>query len=318
MKALLTGANGFIGKRLTRRLLRAGFSLRLLTRDIGKFKYKSSNVDIVEGDLSLNKLDLHSLVSGCDLIFHCAAEISDISKMRSLHIDATKRLLKAAVEIAKIEGKKIHWIQLSSIGVYGNFSKQVNITEKSRIAPKSDYEKSKAVSDKILIQMLTKSNVTYSILRPSNVVGNDMKNKSFFSLINAIKSRKFFFVRNRESIANYIHVDDVVEALFLCGTSFKAKNQIFNLSNDCKLAEIVYAVCITNNISKKIYCLPEFSVRLLCSVMTIFNIKVLTINRINALTSLKTYPSNKIKNYLGFLPLKPIPRYASQYAKNNE
>lgn len=315
MKVLVTGGGGFLGRSLVNKLLNLGHTVRLISRS--PMDAPNKNLEVIVGDLTSEQLDFIDLALGCDVIFNCAGELADESKMELLHVDATKRLLRAVVTSSQIDGNKKHWVQLSSVGAYGALrsSRRLIIDEFSGLHPQNKYERTKAAADELIINLCKISTVTFSILRPSNIVGSSMKNQSFAALLNAIKQKKFFFIGSRESLSTYIHVDDVVDALILCGTVPEAKNQIFNLSNDCQLAEIVSVVANSSGISSDFFCIPERPLRLSVWFLSKFMRLPLTASRIDSLVSRTTYPSSKIRNTLGFSPSRSIPVFAAEYSK---
>jgi nucleoside-diphosphate-sugar epimerase len=317
MKALVTGANGFIGRSLTKKLVDDGFFVRVLTRSNAKTPFH--NVEVATGDLALSETDLSNIATGCDVIFHCAGEVSDPNKMHAIHVDGTKKLIDAVNKSIKFDDKPKHFIQLSSVGAYGNAVKRNQtrvVTEESACNPIGEYEITKTLSDQIIISSIKNTNLTYTILRPSNVVGFLMPNQSFKSLLRAIKCRQFFFIGSRKSISNYIHVDDVVDALIICAKNKKAENQIFNLSKDCDLYDIVSMVSFSFGLKENFICLPELPIRFGVYLLSkIFRLP-LTNKRIDALVSKTKYPATKIRDVLGFSPSRSIPEFAVEYLKS--
>jgi|GEM_PF-344908 len=305
----VTGPSGFIGKALVERLSSAESCIRLLSRrDI-------LSVDCLErfrGDLSDPATSFDAFLAGVDVIYHCAGEIVDIDAMRPLHVDGTARLVNAVLDEIKRSNKPIHWVQLSSVGAYGPpegyVGKRRVINESSEVRPCGEYEVTKTLSDELVIQA-SKNNplFTYTILRPSNVIGKNMTNRSLQSLIGAVRNRYFFYVGGKSAITNYIHVDDVVSALMLCGFDARAKGEIFNLSNDCLLKDLIRSIEISLNLRFTKLCVPEIPLRILVSIISNFVNIPLTSSRIDALVNKTYYPIGRISWVLGFTPQYAIP-----------
>ena len=317
MKALVTGANGFIGRSLIKKLNDDGFLVRVLSRSNNKNLFDS--VEVVLGDLTSNEGDWSNIAIGCDVIFHCAGEVNDQHKMYALHVEGTKKLIDADHKSINLDGKPKHFIQLSSVGTYGQSIKTNQsrvVTEESDCNPVGEYEITKALSDKIIIKAAKNHSMTYTILRPSNVVGLSMPNQSFKKLLVAIEKRQFFFIGTRKSISTYIHVDDVVDALMLCAKDNRAINQIFNLSNDCKLNDIVNIVSLSFGFKPFFLCLPEWLLRSLVFLSPRFFRFPLTHRRIDSLISQTRYPASKINVALGFRPSRSILDFAVEYSKS--
>lgn len=74
MRILVTGANGFVGSSVTRQLLDAGHQVRAMVRPKSDLQNLEGLVlELVEGDL-LDVNSLYRAVSGCDSLFHVAAD----------------------------------------------------------------------------------------------------------------------------------------------------------------------------------------------------------------------------------------------------
>src|SRR5512133_1472318 len=101
MKCFITGANGFIGFRLTERLSTEGHSVTCLVRSQDRFRELShlKGVTSVIGDLD----DIRALdegAAGCDIVFHMAALAKPWSRDKSLpfrvNVQGTENILKAS------------------------------------------------------------------------------------------------------------------------------------------------------------------------------------------------------------------------------
>ena len=167
----ITGATGFIGKALMHECVKRGFETRVLTRSKSKLHLIPSSVRVFFGDLIDENYNPSNFVNNLDVLYNCAGEINDESKMYNLHVNGTKKLLNSA------SGKIGNWVQLSSVGVYGVCRDGI-ITENSKEQPLGVYERSKAESDNIV----KNSSIPYVILRPSNVFGSNMPNQSLKGL----------------------------------------------------------------------------------------------------------------------------------------
>ena len=100
MKVLVTGANGFVGAHLCRRLVERGADVRALVREGSDHSgLKGQSVDIVHGDI----LDLPSLeraTQDCEQVYHLAANVKFFTRnpeaMRSANTQGTRNVLAAA------------------------------------------------------------------------------------------------------------------------------------------------------------------------------------------------------------------------------
>lgn len=309
MKIAITGASGLIGRSLFDELLSVGHEISILTR---KGEFPVPFIKIVKGDLLSDKSDFLALVDGVDVIYHCAGEIKDESLMAELHIGGTRRMLDAVRESIKKNRKPVHWIQLSSVGAYGidgpTSRRKRIINEQSPESPLSIYEITKTASDQLVREFSSKEPLfSFTILRPTIVIGSKMPNESFHAMARMIKRGFFFWIGRKEAIANYVHLDDVVGALIKCLNDPRSKGRVFIISNDCPLAEVVAAFANSMRVPVPKLVMPETLLRLLVGIVGPWVRLPLTIQRIDALTRQTHYSSKLIYEILGYLPSASIP-----------
>jgi nucleoside-diphosphate-sugar epimerase len=213
--------------------------------------------------------------------------------MQALHVDGTRKLATSASQKIK------HWVQLSSVGVYGPINSGT-ITETALLNPIGPYEVTKAESDKIVLEAASNGAFTCCVLRPSNVFGNEMTNQSLFGLISIIDRGLFFYIGKPGASANYIHVDNVVRALTLCGTESKAKGKIFNLSDQIKMEEFVDLISKELSVKAPILRLPKRLAIAAAQTLGLLPGVPLSVSRVNALSNFSSYPINKIQSELNY------------------
>jgi len=235
------------------------------------------------------------VLSGYDVIFHCAGEKRDKLLMRKLHVEGTRKLLELVRD-------PIHWVQLSSISVYGHSGPRnadCIVTEETQGTPVGEYETTKAESDQLILEAAN-SGMTYSILRPTGIFGRDMQDQSLRTLVQVVRKGLFFYVGNRGSIAGYVHVDDVVDALLRCGADIRSRGHIFNISNDCLFEELVDGIAVAAGVRRPRLRIPEVLARVCVKTFSPVLPLPLTSTRIDALVNRTRYPSTKIERGLDF------------------
>lgn len=292
MKIAITGGSGFIGQMLLKKHLELGDEVHVLSRREPSEFSISPNLFCHKGDL----LDINSLESflfETDVLYHCAAEIYDESKMQAVNVDGTINLLKVGT------GKIKHWVQLSSVGVYGPVDGGI-ITENHLYNPINPYEKTKLQSDLLVMESGVSNGFTFAVIRPSNVFGSEMRNSSLFQLIKMINSGYYFFIGPRGASANYIAVSNVVQALFLAATHPKAKNEIFNISSWTTMENFI--AMIAKELERP---LPKYRVsltfiKMVAELLSVVPKNPLTVSRVKALSNRSIYSTSKIINQLGY------------------
>ncbi len=295
MIVAVTGGTGFIGKKLIERLIERGDSVRLLTRNSRLPKdFPNVAVEVCQCDLLDMDIDrLATMLEGVEVIYHCAGQLSDAKAMRLLHVEGTRKLLQAA------EGKVSHWVQLSSVGVYGPVHEGI-VDESSRLNPIGEYEITKTESDALVIDAASRGGFSWAILRPSNVFGASMTNQSLFKMAAMVDKGLFFYIGQPGASANYIHVDNVAEGLIRCGTMDAARGGIFNLSDHRTLEQFVSMIAQALGKSAPRLRIPLPIARLVAATLGKLPGFPLTSSRVDALTNRADYPVSHIRQTLGY------------------
>jgi nucleoside-diphosphate-sugar epimerase len=280
-----------------RRLLAAGDTVRALSRRLSRNHLVGC--DWTEGDLTGDPEQLSKFARGAEVLYHCAAEVRDPKLMGAVNVDGTQNLIRAA------GGHIGRWVDLSSVGVYGAFRAGA-VTEDTPLRPQGVYETSKAAADDSVCEAAAKGRFALSILRPSNVYGPDMPNRSVFQMIDMIHRGWFFFIGPPGASANYVHVDNVVDSLVLCGTLTEAAGRVYNLSDWSTMEDFVGWISAHLGASTPRLRAPEGPMRLLARAGSLIPGFPLTPSRVDALTSRTRYPSARIERELGYRPLRSL------------
>ncbi|MFJ2540735.1 NAD-dependent epimerase/dehydratase family protein [Pseudomonas sp. NPDC087614] len=309
MKFFLTGGSGFIGRALCRALVARGDEVVILSR---KTWLSVPGVEVILGDVSDLGGELSSRLHDVDVVINCMGEVGAETKMYELHVNGTRRLIGSFLSHSKKTKKPIHFVQLSSVGAYGMASRsngrRLTVDEQSVPYPVGQYEVSKTVADEMVVSYCTENPaMTYTIVRPTNVVGQDMSNRSFHQLANMVRRGVFFYIGNTAAVANYVHVEDVVRALVLCATDGRAKNKTYIVSNDCMLRKVIIAMAKRYQVRYPRLVIPAWLARLSVALFSSIPKFPLTTGRVDALVSKVSYSNELIKAELGFTAIFDIP-----------
>lgn len=303
----ITGGTGFVGSELIKKCIARGWYIRILTRG-NKSIPINSHVEIFHGDLT-NTVDWSGFIKNVDVIINCAGVIDDKKNINAVNVEGPLRLLNASL------GKVKRWVQLSSAGVYG-IPKDKIINEKSPLSPQNPYEISKANFDKILSDVAIQNKLDFVILRPTNIFGSRMTNKSMFQLVSAVKRNIFFFIGNPGNWANYVHVNDVVNALMLIAVKPKYSEHIYNISNNITIEKFIEIICQALYIPTPKIRLPLLVVKPLVIFLGWLPFIPLTSSRLKAITSKTIYSTKSLEKNLGFKFEVPLQESLYSFAKH--
>lgn len=288
----ITGGSGFIGSALVERHLAAGDVVRCLTRS-PRVGARSRAVTIY-GDLASPGKSLVQFADGLDVLYHCAGEVRDPERMRTVNVGGTRTLLDAAA------GRIGRWVQLSSAGVYGRHRHGV-VDEETPIAPAGVYEETKAAADALVLEAARQRRVASAVvLRPSIVFGEGMPNQSIHQMARVIDRGLFFFIGAPGASANYVHRSNVVDALVVCGTSPAAANRVYNLSDWCTIEDFAGAIADALGKRRPSLRLPEGPVRAAVRTFGRLTKLPLTESRVDALVNRSRYPIARIQRELDY------------------
>lgn len=300
MKVAVTGGGGFIGSKLVLRLLEQGHCVNILSRMRPPDSDGSHpKLQHFQADLCSDRPDLDAFLDGVSLLFHCAGEIKDELAMQALHVDGTRNLIDQA------SGKIQHWIQLSSVGAYGPQLQGI-ITEDTQERPIGTYERTKTQSDGLVLEAAANQAFKCTILRPANVIGANMPNRSVFQMIEAIDRGVFAFIGPSGAMTNYVSVEDVVKALILCAQREAESPEIYNLAEPLTLEEFVGAICSALHKPPPRLRLPKWLMGLMVVVVGKIPGFPLNSNRIDALTNRARYDATKISQQLAYTSEKSV------------
>lgn len=215
MECLVTGATGFIGGFLTKKLLHQKHKVKILRRknsDISELK--KLPIEHCIGDIT----DLESLrnaLTGVHSVFHLAGKISysklERTSMENINVQGTENILQACKE------KKIQrLVHVSSVAAVGSGLKQDEILNENSAyntaAFQLGYSETKKAGEDRVIQESKKGNIDAVIVNPSVVYGpSDVRKSSRQVPLKIARGKFLFYTQGGISLA---YIEDVVEGLY--------------------------------------------------------------------------------------------------------
>jgi nucleoside-diphosphate-sugar epimerase len=171
VRALVTGASGFIGRALVHRLIADGVTVRATSRH-----ERPAGIAPVEWR-TLSDADpqaqWHEAVSGCGIVIHLAAlahQIGRAAEGRSAEFRRVNAQLTMNVARAAVAAGAKRVVFVSSIAAMCSQSED-RVDERRRCEPQDDYGRSKLEAERALESELSGSVVDWCILRPPLIYG---------------------------------------------------------------------------------------------------------------------------------------------------
>ncbi|MFO0705642.1 MAG: NAD-dependent epimerase/dehydratase family protein [Nitrospira sp.] len=209
MKALVTGATGFVGAAVVRALLKAGVEVRVLARRDSDFSnLQQFKLDGVYGDLR-DKESLRKALAGCQHLYHVAAHYAlwarDPSIFYDVNVTGTKNLLEAARDVGT--ERIVYCSTIGAIGLPPGGGLGTEDTPVSLDQMAGHYKRSKFLAEQEVLA-LAKQGLPVVIVNPSAPVGEgDVKpTPTGQMIVDFMKGRMPAYI---ETGMNIVDVDDV-------------------------------------------------------------------------------------------------------------
>jgi len=242
MNALITGGAGFIGSHLTNRLLSAEKAAKVVIYDnftSGQRSYLEAfrsdpRLSVVEGALK----DIDRLVAAmkeCDTVFHLAANPDIAKAVTQPDIDFWEGtyLTQNVVEAMRRSGAK-RIFYTSGSGVYGERPEIDFPEDYGPCIPISTYGASKLGSESLIAAYCHLFGIIGRAFRFANVVGPRQTHGVGYDFIRRLKSDPTVLriLGDGTQRKSYIHVDDVLDAIFLVSANRGKPYDVFNVATD--------------------------------------------------------------------------------------
>ena len=247
-QVLIVGGTGFIGYHLAKKLIKKGLTVTSISTKPPKRLRYLSNVRYIICDIS-NKNSLKKKVNKYyKYIVNLGGYVDHSNNKKTLetHYDGCKNL-------AEIFKKKppSSFIQMGSSVEYGNAKSPQKEDMKCDLSSnKSTYGKAKLSSSRYLINLYKRDNFPSIILRLYLSYGpkQDINRLIPYVIMSCLKNIKFDCSLGAQ-VRDFVHVDDVVNAIFKLLKNKKAIGQIYNLGSgkQIKIKEVIEKI---KNISK--------------------------------------------------------------------
>jgi UDP-glucose 4-epimerase len=206
MKILVTGGNGFVGRCLSKKLVENGHEVVILDNLSGSQKSEDAkNFQFIKGDIR-DKSDVVRAMKGCEAVFHLAALTDVRNADETADYEVNFLGAKKVFEHAKEQNAKI--IFTSSAAVYGDAG---ICKEEMECKPISQYGKSKLKAENYLRKEIPEAFITRSF----NIYGQGGKSVINIFCRNVPNYKPVKIFGNGMQTRDYIHVQDVIDALML-------------------------------------------------------------------------------------------------------
>jgi dihydroflavonol-4-reductase len=215
VRALVTGATGFVGSAVARHLLRNGHTVRVLARPgSDRRNLQGLDVQVAEGDLT-KAASLLPACDGCDALFHVAADYRlwapDPAELYRANVEGTRSILEAARKVGVpriVYTSSVATLGIPKDGTPGSESTPVSVDDMI-----GHYKRSKFLAEEVAKQFAAEG-APIVIVNPSTPIGpHDIKPTPTGRVVrDAMLGRVPAYV---DTGLNIVHVDDVAHGHWL-------------------------------------------------------------------------------------------------------
>ncbi|MGD9973309.1 MAG: NAD-dependent epimerase/dehydratase family protein [Desulfatirhabdiaceae bacterium] len=229
MNYLITGATGFIGPHLVKRLVSDGHVCRCLVRDPGRGDVlKQSGASMVVGDIT-DPVSLKGVAEGVDVLLHLATlgHMSNFVVTESMFFDVNVQGTIHVMNEALSAGvpRIVHCSSVAAMGICPD----VPADEKSSCRPHHPYGRSKLQAEQAVLKLVADRGLPAVIVRFSMVYGPG-DGRDILRLTRLAKKGLFPKIGNTPKLTPLIHVDDAIAGLLLASENGRI-GEIYLLTN---------------------------------------------------------------------------------------
>ena len=226
MNVLVTGATGFTGGHLARRLVTQGDTVRAVVRDPSKARdLAKAGIEVVAGDLT-DRASLLAAMRGVEVVYNIGALYRAASLKpavyRAVNADAVVTLL----ECAKEAGVR-RLVHCSTVGVHGDIE-HPPANEDAPLRPGDIYQETKVLGEQLGREAAARTGVELVIARPSGIYGPG--DRRLLKLFGGVARQRFLFLGDGKIFYHLTHVDDLCDGFRLCGTVPAATGRTYILA----------------------------------------------------------------------------------------
>lgn len=318
MKAIITGATGFLGSHLVKYLENNEYQVLALGRNETKGrKLLSVQTRFKAVDLTLES-DVINGFETADVIFHCAAFSSAWGAADAFYlanVQATRHVLKAA----KHHNIK-RCVYVSSTSVYFDFTDKFNIKESQVLTSDfaNEYAKTKYLGEQVMLNECGDTEVV--IIRPRGIIGEG-DTSIFPRILSLFDNGVFPFINQGRALVDITYVKNVAHALYLAGNTPALNKHCFNISNAEPMTVKSLISLLIKHVNKPVRLLP-LPYALLSNVAQLLEMfartfrtkePILTCYSAGLLAKSQTLDIGSAEAVLGYKPLYSLEYGIAQY-----
>jgi nucleoside-diphosphate-sugar epimerase len=243
MRAFVTGATGFLGSRVVRRLLERGDQVVALAREgAGADALQAQGVEVWHGDLN-DVGPVLEVAASCEVVYHVGARVVSSGPWEEffrVNVEATQRLMDAC-----LAGSTRRFVHVSSLGIFEIDRDGLEIGDESdydkRPMLRGHYTRSKLDADRLACTAV-RAGRNVVVVRPGVLYGYKPGQQNVFlgRVRKFLKPDLLAVVSSPDYRVPLTYVENAADAVVLAGTAEGVERGIFNVIDDPDLTQQRY------------------------------------------------------------------------------
>lgn len=308
MKVFITGANGFVGSALCRKLGNRGDEVVGLVRKTSDLSLlEGVNIQKAVGSLD-DKYSYFQYLKNVEVIYHIAGAVSDWGSweyFRKTNVEGTRKLIEAAVA-----HKVKRFVYVSSVVVHSHID-SCDLNEKSpQYKTPFPYVRTKREAEKLVMSFHKKKKIEVTIVRPGDIYGPGDR-VSLLKMAPMLEKGIMGSIAGGNTIGALTYVKNLADGLILAGTKNQAAGEAFVITDGAKITWREYFEALTEelDVPPPRFSLNPFLANIIAHCLEflyrLFHIKKrppLTTYLVTHLKGNFHFSINKARNILGYSP----------------
>lgn len=263
-QVLVTGATGFTGSHLTRRLLEDGHDVRILARQTSNVtRAELAGAEVIFGDVT-DERTANRACTDVDTVYHIAALYRQAgfpdASYWNVNYGGTLNMLEASHRAGVRR-----FVHCSTIGVHSSVCNPP-ADETAPYQPDDVYQRSKCEAEKAALKFHEVKGLPVSVIRPAGIYGpGDLR---WLKLFKSIGRRRFVMLGSGDTFIHMVYISDLVDAFLLAAQVPSAVGKVYIAGGEryVTLNELAAAIAEALGVPEPRIHLPVKPVRLLSGI----------------------------------------------------
>jgi nucleoside-diphosphate-sugar epimerase len=229
---LVTGANGFVGSTLCRKLAGRGDAVRGLVRATSDLALlEGVPVERVVGNLD-DPASLEAATRGIEIVYHAAAAVTDwgtLGYFRRVNVEGTRNLLEAAVA----NGVQ-RFVHVSTVAVHSFIDAQEMDEQSPQLPTPFPYCQTKREAEALALDYHRRGEIDVTVVRPGDVYGPGDR-VALLNMAGLLKAGRLPYVGGGRKLGAFAYVENLADGLILAGTIERAVGEAYVITDGVKM-----------------------------------------------------------------------------------